>query len=349
MPINRRDLHDLLEERSRPAVERPIPWESLRTRVRGVRRRRFTAVTAGAVAVAGFVAVAVVAAGSLLNLRGPDEDGQVTASVAGQIPAQFQEADGTVYRRVATATLDAPRKKSVTFDVEMRGKPLAVLADCPTESMFMMPHVTVRVPGVSKVFTLSPVPSLSAGCQSNRPVDVMPLPAGTRRATFTVEAPKGFENVAPHERLERWRFGVYEWTPPATMKAASPPAEPPAAFGGRPPEFNLITKKSDTWPAAREVTITVPNTGRPLAFMAYCGGDIAGRLTSEVRVNGRLIKGFLGCPAAPTNRGGGYTDLGGPKPRSQKTVTIQVRLVAKIPEYRQRPGTLTVAVYERPR
>lgn len=110
MPINRRDLHDLLEERSRPAVERPIPWESLRTRVRGVRRRRFTAVTAGAVAVAGFVAVAVVAAGSLLNLRGPDEDGQVTASVAGQIPAQFQEADGTVYRRVATATLDAPAR-----------------------------------------------------------------------------------------------------------------------------------------------------------------------------------------------------------------------------------------------
>ncbi|MFC7585734.1 hypothetical protein ACFQYP_19820 [Nonomuraea antimicrobica] len=111
MPINRRDLHDLLEERSRPAVERPIPWESLRTRVRGARRRRFTAVTAvTAGAVAGFAAVAVVASGSLLNLRGPDEDGHIAASVAGQIPAQFQEADGTVYRRVATATLDAPAR-----------------------------------------------------------------------------------------------------------------------------------------------------------------------------------------------------------------------------------------------
>ncbi|MEW9528718.1 hypothetical protein [Microbispora sp. NPDC049125] len=349
MPIDQRDLHDLLEERSRPAAGRPIPWESLRTGITGARRRRFTAV-AGAAAVAAVTAVAVVASGGVLSLHGTDEDGQIAASAAGSIPAQFEEADGTVYRRVATATLDAPREKSVTFDVEVHGKPLAVLADCPTPSGVMAPEVAVRVPDVFKVFTLSPVSFLGAGCERNGavPVDVAPLPAGTRRATFTIDAPTGFKNIAPHDRPERWRFGVYEWTPPPTMKAASPPAEPPPAIGGRPHEFTLVAKKSITWPAAREVTITVPNRGRSLAFVAYCGGDIARRLIQEVRVNGRPVKGSTTCIAGTADRRIPFTDLGGPKPRSQKTVTIQVRLVAKIAEYRQRPGTLTVAVYGKP-
>ncbi|GAA0402493.1 hypothetical protein Acor_67860 [Acrocarpospora corrugata] len=332
MPINRRDLHDLLDERSRHAFERPIPWEPLRARVRAARRRRL-AVVAGV--------VAVVASASMLSLRGPEKGDQtITASAGGPIPAQLEEADGTVYRRVATATLDASREKTVTFDVEVRGRPLAILPNCPTKSMFMMPDVTVRVPGVATVFTLSPLPFLSDACETNRPVDVMPLPAGTRRARFTVKAPKGFEDV----RLQKWRFGVYEWTPPATMKAASPPAEPPAGFGG----YTLITKKSITWPAVRELTVTVPNEGRSMAFLTYCGGDVAGRLAQEVRVNGRLIKSSIVCSASPADRGIVFTTLGGPRPRSQKTVTIQVRLVAKVPDHQHRPGALTVAVYDEP-
>ncbi|MER6952190.1 hypothetical protein ABT294_50090 [Nonomuraea sp. NPDC000554] len=334
--MDQRDLHDLLDERSRPALERPIPWEALRARMRGARRRRI-----GAVAVAGVAATTVAVAGGLPTLREADDTAPTTAAVTDKIPAQYQESDGTVYRRIATATLDPRRGKSVTFDVEVNGKPLAVLPDCPKP---MYPAwVTVRVPGVSKAFTLSPLAQLQVGCEQHRAVDVMPLPAGTRRASVTVEVPKGVPQNAGALRV-----GVYEWTPPATIKAASRPAEPPARLGRRSPEFTLLAKKTITWPRDREVTISVPNRGRMMAFMEYCGDDLAGRLVPEVpegRVNGRVVVVPPFCPEVLTS---GYTELG-THPRSQKTVTIRVRLIAKVPEYLRRPGTMTLAVYEKSR
>ncbi|HEX4817229.1 MAG TPA: hypothetical protein VFV66_31180 [Nonomuraea sp.] len=331
MPIDRLEFHDLMDERSRPALERPIPWQSLRARIRRSRRRR-----RAVAALAGAVTASLVISATVLSLRGPGQSDPTSVSIADPFPARYSEPDGTVYRKVAEATLD-PASTKVTFDVDVRGKPLAIRADCPTKAW--QPWVTVRVPGTSKKYRLEP-PFLD--CHDNRAVDVLPLPQGTRRATVTIEAHK-------KARPERWRFGVYEWTPPATMKAPPPPPEPAAAIAGWP----LLATESSTWPVTGEVTLTVPNTGRQLALVTYCGGDLIRRLEQEIRVNSRPINTKPGCTAASLQTDPGATQAG-PKvayirlDSGQRTTTIQVRLVTKIPQYRHRPGTLTAAVYEIP-
>ncbi|HUP99572.1 MAG TPA: hypothetical protein VM093_03850 [Aeromicrobium sp.] len=327
MPINQRELRDLLDERSRPALERPIPWHALRARPRGSRRLRLSAVA---------VAVAVVAAGAFVSLGGPDEVDQPTsAQVTEKLPAQYEESDGTVYRRLATVTFDPSKEKSKTFPVEVSGKPVAILPDCPSTKTWP-PQVTARVPGKSKTYTLSPTPFLMNSCAHGTAVDMVPFPAGTQRVTFTVKAID-----KPSEG--KWRFGVYEWTPPATAKVASPPVEPPVTIGRK---LNLITKGSATWPASREVTVTLPAKGRNLAIVVYCGGDLAERMPAKLWVNGRLLKGLAYCGFPPTAMVATFTSWGrGKRSLDDETVTIKVRLGAPIPEYLRRSGTLTVAVY----
>uniref|UniRef100_UPI003F4970A7 hypothetical protein n=1 Tax=Nonomuraea bangladeshensis TaxID=404385 RepID=UPI003F4970A7 len=332
MHIDRLELHDLMDERSLPALEHPVPWQSLRTRIRRSRRRR-----RAVVGVAGAVTASLVISAAMLSVHATGQSDPTSVSLVGPFPARYTEPDGTVYNKLAEATLDATSKKA-TFDVDVRGKPLAIRADCPTKAW--KPVVTVQVPGTPQRFRLEP-PFLD--CHDNRAVDVLPLPPDTRRATFIVEAHK-------EARPERWRFGVYEWTPPATMKAPPPPSEPAAAIAGWP----LLATESSAWPVAGEVTLTVPNTGRQLALVTYCGGDLIRRLSQEVRVNGHKNNTMPGCMAASLNTDPGAAQAG---PRvaylrldsgRKATTTIQVRLVTKIPEYRHRPGTLTAAVYEIP-
>jgi hypothetical protein len=124
------------------------------------------------------------------------------------------------------------------------------------------------------------------------------------------------------------------------MKAASPPAEPPATISRK---LRLVTKAGTTWPASREVTLTVPGTGHGLAIVTYCGDGLAERLAQKLWVNGRPA-GTSGCSFPRTAREGSFTYLGKRVPTG-KTVTIKVRLVLPFPEYLRRPGTLTVAVY----
>ncbi|MFD0468335.1 hypothetical protein ACFQ0B_08485 [Nonomuraea thailandensis] len=345
MPVSRQDLHDLLEERSRPALDRPVPWDRLRTRTRAARRRRL--VTA---AVAGAAAASVVVAGMLVEPWSPARvaqprvtDAPTTAVSPHLLPASFEEPDGTLYRRIATATLDAPTKSKVTFEVKVSGRPLAIMANCPSRAPGAVPHVTVEKP-VERWTALTPVPLLNAACTSNRPVDVLPLPTGT--ATFSITMPKS------GERPKAWRFGVYEWTPPGTMKKPAPPVAPPKMFGGPAgDEYRLVATQSVTWPAAREVTLTVPATGRAPVLMVYCGGGIARRLNEEIFVNGRLEKALRGeCAAPPSTHSRGYTILGRKNlPGPGGTATIKVRVSSPISEYERRPGTLTVAVYDSPR
>lgn len=331
MRIDQGELRDLLDERSSPALDRPIPWHSLRARTRGARRRRLSAVT---VAVA--FAVAVVAAGTIVSLRGPDQvDQPTTAKVTEKLPIQYEESDGTVYRRLATATFDPSREESKTFQVEVSGKPVAILPECPSPKA-APPHVSARVPGLNKDFTLAPVPFLMNSCERGKAVDMQPFPAGTRTVRFTVKTSPG--RTPPR----KWRFGVYEWTPPATMRTASPPVDPPAKIGE---DLSLVTKGSATWPGTREVTLTVRNRGRGLAIVTYCGDGLAERLSHKLWVNGRLVKSLTLCSAPPTTRGAGFLHMG-KRPRSEKTTTIRVRLETSIPEYLRRPGTLTVAVYD---
>ena len=119
MPIDQRELRHLLDERSRPALDRPIPWHSLRARTRGARWRQLSAV---------MVAVTAVTAGAIVGLRGLQEVDQLTsAQVTEKLPIQYQEPDGTTYRRLAIATFDPSKEKSKTFPVEVSGKPVAVL------------------------------------------------------------------------------------------------------------------------------------------------------------------------------------------------------------------------------
>ncbi|MEV0381847.1 hypothetical protein [Nonomuraea sp. NPDC050643] len=338
MPIGRRDLHDLLDERSLPALERSIPWESLRSRTRAARRRRRTMIAVAGVATAASVAVA----GTLVARPEPPKDEEITASSPHQLPSSYEEKDGTVYRRLATAVFDPEGGRPVSFDVPVTGRPLAVMADCPTASMSSL-QVTARVPGTSKQFGLTPVPFLMHVCDDHRPTDVEPLPTGTRRATFTIRRPK----VAgrPAEPARTWRFAVYEWTPPATMRPAPPPVAPPAGIGD-PPEHTLLTTRSVTWPATREVTVAVPHTGRTLAMMTYCGGGIGGRLTEEVWVNGRRTKIGIRCDNPPSERGGSYVVLGAVRPDADGNVSIRVKVSSVISDYERRPGVLTVAVYD---
>ncbi|MEV5560818.1 hypothetical protein AB0L44_44900 [Nonomuraea wenchangensis] len=329
MPTDQGRLRDLLVERSSPALDRPIPWHSLRARARGARRRRLSAV-----AVAVTFAVAVVAGGTIVSLHGPDQvDQPTTAKVTEKLPIQYEEPDGTVYRRLATATLDSSREESTTFQVEVSGKPVAILPDCPY-SKAAPPRISARVPGLNKNFTLSPAPFLMNSCALGKARDMQPFPTGTRTVKFTVESLPG------HTAPGVWRFGVYEWTPAATMRTASPPVEPPATLSK---DLRLVAKGSTTWPGTREVTLTVPNRGRGLALVTYCGDGLAERLSQKLWVNGRLVKGLMSCSFSP--RGAGFLLLG-KRLSSKKTTTIRVRLETSIPEYQRRPGTLTMAVYE---
>ncbi|MFF0312657.1 hypothetical protein ACFYSC_34965 [Streptosporangium sp. NPDC004379] len=328
MHVDQGELRGLLDERSRPALDRPIPWHSLRARTRGARRRRLAAVTAAVTAT-----VAVVTTGAIAGLRGPDHvDQPTTAKVTEKLPARYEESDGTVYRRLTTAVFDPSREESKTFQVEVSGKPVAILPDCPSPKA-AQPNVSARVPGLDKDFMLSPAPFLMNSCERGKAVDMQPFPAGTRTVRFTVKAYS--EKMPPG----KWRFGVYEWTPPATTRTASPPVDPPAKIGK---DLSLTAKGSATWPGTREVTLTVPNRGRSLAVVTYCGDDLAERLRHEVWVNGRPVKGFLVCSALPES---GYLHLG-KRPSGEKTTTIRVHLETSIPQYLRRPGTLTVAVYD---
>ncbi|MEU1722657.1 hypothetical protein [Nonomuraea sp. NPDC005692] len=331
MHIDQGELRGLLDERSSPALDRPIPWHSLRARTRGARRRRLSAV-----AVAVTCAVAVVTAGTIVSLRGPAQvDQPTTAKVTDKLPIQYEESDGTVYRRLATATFDPSREESTTFQVKVSGKPVAILPDCPHPKA-APPPVSAWVPGLDKSYTLSPAPFLMNSCERGKAVDMQPLPAGTRTVRFTVKRDLG--RTPPG----KWRFGVYEWTPPATMRTASRPVEPPAKIGET---LNLVTKGSATWPGTREVTLTVRNRGRGLAIVTYCGDGLTERLSNKMWVNGRLHQSPLPCSAPPTTRLAGYVHIG-KRPRGEKTTTIRVRLETSIPEYLRRPGTLTVAVYD---
>ncbi|NUW45008.1 hypothetical protein [Nonomuraea rhodomycinica] len=330
MPIDQGELRHLLDERSRPALDRPVPWHSLRAGTRSARRRRLSAVTAAAA-----VAVAAVAAVTAVSLRGPEDvDRPTVARMSEKFPVRYQESDGTVYRRLAVVAFDPSKERSKTFQVKVSGKPVAVLPECPPETS-RQPQISARVPGTARTYTLSPVPFLANACTRGMAMDMTPFPAGTRRATFTITA----RHDAP---AGKWRFGVYEWAPPVTMRAPAPPVEPPAKIREG---LDLVTRRSVTWPGAREVTLTVPNTGRTLAVVAYCGDNLGERLLQQLWVNGRMEKGAIDCSIPPGARGLGFTVLG-KRPQAEKTVTVKVRVTAPVPEYLLRPGTLTVAVYD---
>src|SRR5262249_35045099 len=121
--------------------------------------------------------------------------------------------DGTVYRRIATATLDLPKTRSVTFEVKVSGKPLAFLAECPALKSAEAPLLSVDEPALR---SFSIAGSLFMACRGDRPYDLR-LPRGTRQARYTLSLPEAFK--APGT----WRIGVYEWTPPAVMRPAPAP------------------------------------------------------------------------------------------------------------------------------
>lgn len=150
----------------------------------------------------------------------------------------------------------------------------------------------------------------------------------------------------PSEKAKRWRFGVYEWTPPATMPPAPSPVAPPQSFGGTPPDYRLVGSKSAVWPAAREVTVTVPALSRDWALVVYCGGVLAGRLTGEVHVNGKLQNTEGYCSEPPSGGSVGFSMFGRTRPGPDGKMTVKVKLSSRYAEYGRRPGTMTVAVYE---
>ncbi|WP_219508159.1 hypothetical protein [Nonomuraea ceibae] len=340
MPIDHRDLYELLEERSRPALDRPIPWERLRARAPAARRRR-----AAVVAVAGVVAASVVASvavgWSLLGVRpAPEKEGTITASAPKQLPARFEAADGTVYRRLATVTLDAPAARTVSAKVPVSGKPLAVMADCPPSTPFYVPTVTAKVAGTRRWFPLT-FDGLHGSCEQNRPADLAPLPGGAREVTFTMTMGKAAKDVPG--RPGRWRFGIYEWTPPASP-APAPTETPPATIGDR---YRLLTARTVTWPDSHGVTLTLPPTDRPLTVVAYCTGAIAGRVHAETSVNGRPPKGAARCWEPPSGGTFSVGELGTVRPGADGKVTVRLRVSAGgATAYERRPGTLTLAVYQ---
>ncbi|SDH93503.1 hypothetical protein SAMN05421505_12734 [Sinosporangium album] len=349
MPINQRDLRELLDERSRPASERPVPWPELRARLRGSRRRRLTAAaltaTAGAAAVA--VAVTVLPAGNVVTAPDRSNDTRVLAAPSGPFQPQIVESDGTVYRRLATAMLDPLSKKPTSVDVELSGKPLAVLWDCPggLAAQYNFPLVTAEVPGASVPIGLSPNGTLTGTCQDGRPIDMQPLPAGARRATLTFAAGAADPATRPR-KLPVWRFGVYEWTPPGPGEAVPPSPLTPAPIEGR----TVVGTTRGTWPATQELKITVPAKGRNFTFITYCGKHLARRIAGDLRINGRLINApvTVTCfdPSLQARGHRIFTMLGDADSRGRKTITISVRLRTHISHYRQRPGALSLVVYK---
>ncbi|MEV4112810.1 hypothetical protein [Nonomuraea sp. NPDC049695] len=334
------DLRDVLRERAEaPSPANPHRHDEIRSRIRRTSLRR--RVTAGA------VAVATVAAGLYLipgTAAAPDRDTNATAAAQPPgLPESFTSADGTQYRRLATAMLKAEGVRKVSLKVPLSGKPLDVAGLCNGEFSDSTPRVTVN-----GVRTASG-PDFG-GCSKRTQLRPLAVPENATEVTVTFDmtssgsggCPRKIKNCEPRKHKDTdWRVAVYEWTPPAQ------PVEPPPVneFPTRAAGMELAGSSTGVWPqdTSFTLTLTLRTKSGKIGIDQLCTGDLASRMWFQFRIDGKLSPATSNC---------GVWQEGKSYPMSMAEITVpkgkRVTISGKMGlwgEYTNRPVRWSVGVF----
>lgn len=331
MPVSEDQLRRLLAERSDPARHRPVPQERITARIRRARMKR----AAGA----GLLAIAV-AAGVVSGVTLAHERASVTSYSGPPLPATFTASDGTSYRQLAVTDMAVPAEQSVSLTVPAGSGLVDAMGACDAPDQGDI--VIVKVDGVT---------SGLIGCERTPRLTRLSVhPGRAARITFVRIAAAS----RPAARTD-WRFAVYEWTPPATLRPAPAAPRLPRSYAGQntvtgqgSARWRLAAGRSGDWPGDRTVTITVPAGTGNFGVSVFCAGAIAGRL--QVSVSSPGMKGSqTSCPAwvGPGQQQSGQILTGAPAGRPMTlTFRFQAPSPATAAAYAKRAASWTIAVYE---
>ncbi|MEV1172904.1 hypothetical protein [Nonomuraea sp. NPDC049784] len=340
------DLRDVLREQAEsPSPANPYRHDEVRSRIRRTSLRR--RVTSGA------AAVAVVAAGIYLipgTATVPDRDrtataaarpGRETTAEPAGLPESFTSADGTAYRRLATAMLKAEGVRKVSLKVPVSGKPIDVAGLCDGEFSDSAPRVAVN--GVRT----GSGPDFGA-CHKRTQLRPLVVPANATEVTVTFDmtrsgsggCPRKIKNCEPRTYEDTdWRVAVYEWTPPAQPVEPAPVKAFPTRAGG----MQLARSATGVWPQDASFTLTVRSKNGKIGIDQLCTGDLASRMWFQFRIDGELSSSVSNC---------GVWQEGKPYPMAMALIPVpkgkQVTISGKMSlwgEYTNRPVRWSVGVF----
>lgn len=334
MPLSADQLRQLLTDRSEQARSHPAPQERLTVRIRRARIRR--AAGAGLLAV-----VAVAGVVSVVNLVHKQAPGHAATYSGPSFPASFTASDGAYYHQLAVTSMAEPAQASATIKVQVGSYPVDVMAGCdvPGSDAF----VSVKVNGVVASFVKCQQPPQLIGL-SVRP---------GREASITFQ-----DSISGPPKVDaNWRFAVYEWKPPGTVRAAPPAPRLPLTYtsyntttGHGMALRRLIASRSGDWPGDRTATFTVTYRGRNLDISTVCAGAIAGRLQVSYQVDGADGVKSQAVPCTPWTPGQqpqASTSIGG-RVGIPLTLTFRIQAPSSFTaaDYAKRAASWTIAIYE---
>ncbi|GAB2922894.1 hypothetical protein ACFMQL_30205 [Nonomuraea fastidiosa] len=286
------DLRDVLRERAEgPAPANPYRSEQVRERVRRVRRRRTVATVTLAGAATAVTVLASVAVTGALQPGGRDAASVPRVDDGGaELPAYYVSPDGTAYRRLEEATVDA-RGEKTTITVTSTGRPLEAAVMCGRDPFAIAPEVLVNGRPVE-----SPGIACAGPGMQLRPLEV-PAGAGEVTVTFDTTGPACVRRTEhgpctpERPRGGRWKVAVYDWTPPERPVKPRPVTLPDRLDGAK-----RIKGFTGTWPGdgSYETTVTAP--GR-YTIERDCSGDLGDRLWFKYWIDGVESRSLTGCGA----------------------------------------------------
>ncbi|MEV4174667.1 hypothetical protein [Nonomuraea sp. NPDC049709] len=288
------DLRDVLRERAEgPSPANPRRHDQVRARIRRTRLRRRAA--------AGTALVAAVAAGMVLlpGTAAPPARETTTAArlaptaTAKELPLRFTAPDGTEYRRLATAALEADGAKKTSVTIPVSGRPLDVAALCDGEFGASAPKILVDGNHTG--------PRGFTSCPNAMELQPLVVPPGATRVTVTFDTTttgwgcvvkkKGGPCVRVPEKRAGWDLAVYEWTPPSRPVTPEPVKAFPDRAGGR----RLASMSTGVYPNDSTIELEVVSTGGRIGIDQLCSGDLAARMWFTYRVNGGQSPSTVMC------------------------------------------------------
>lgn len=343
--MNTDQLRNLLKAGGPPAPPVPDRPAQLARRIRRTTlRRRGTAAAA--------TALALAVAGSVTTASFDNDSQRDTTTVQPGGPESWTAPDGTLYRRIRQEHLDWPRQRSLTLRLPA-GQSYAISITCKSSVEGSGAHFSYGPQGKPG----KPLPggfggATCAGASSPDIVD-LPLPDSGSSGEFTVTLQQDTMTENPKAvsgKPASWSVALYSWMPPARRSA--PPAPPawdriqqiqPDPTG---PEtyWRKVAQRAGIWPQ-NTTKFTVPYRGRELIYEISCDGAITDLATVHVLVDGQDLN--------LTNRNGtkcgtSTSDLNHiPVPKGAKQVTVSFEIGGLPTPYRMRPGSWSIAIYER--
>ncbi|MFI6290537.1 hypothetical protein ACIBEJ_03090 [Nonomuraea sp. NPDC050790] len=269
------DLREVLREHGSAA---PPPNPARRTQIEArIRRRRLrrTAVAGGAIAAAVALAAALIPGTA-------ERPAPPVAVKPAPLPETFTSPDGTQYRRLAATTVVTPGRTNITLTLPLTGNPVDLAATCegPTRNIVTP---TVAVGGLMRQGDLG-------GCTKETQLLGLEVPKGAGKAEVVIDIVRpgsacwqdkpGGRCVERKPERAVWSLAFYEWIPPAQPVSPAAPRPLPKALG----TMKLSRTESGTWP--EQDTVTFRTNGGKIGIEKICTGDLAGRLTFTVAVNG---------------------------------------------------------------